>query len=201
MVESDIKISSFDKFKDIFGPLGNKCTTKVFKNDHEKFFKMCCNKQKQSDLRQKRCSFIKQLNFINQNSPKLAGQNFWEKQLELTKIRETYDRTGNIKDYIDSMYKLYNSGIPLLLKYQFFHDLRSYTDNVDFDKQDELKIKYLETMEKQSNGGTRKRHRERKTRKAKRGGRKWSLKYKRTINCNRPRGFSQKQYCKYGRRK
>lgn len=33
------------------------------------------------------------------------------------------------------------------------------------------------------------------------GGRKWSLKYKKSINCNRPRGFSQKQHCKYGRRK
>ena len=33
-----------------------------------------------------------------------------------------------------------------------------------------------------------------------RGG-KWSMKYKKTINCNRPRGFSQKQYCKYGRKK
>ena len=30
--------------------------------------------------------------------------------------------------------------------------------------------------------------------------RKWSLKYKRSINCKRPRGFSQKQYCKYGRK-
>ena len=39
-------------------------------------------------------------------------------------------------------------------------------------------------------GGTRK----------KRGG-KWSLKYKHSINCRRPRGFSQKQYCKYGRKK
>ena len=29
--------------------------------------------------------------------------------------------------------------------------------------------------------------------------RRWSLKYKRSINCRRPRGFSQKQYCKYGR--
>jgi len=29
---------------------------------------------------------------------------------------------------------------------------------------------------------------------------KWSLKYKRTINCRRPRGFSQKQYCKWGRK-
>jgi thiol-disulfide isomerase/thioredoxin len=33
----------------------------------------------------------------------------------------------------------------------------------------------------------------------KRGG-KWSLKYKRSINCKTPRGFSQKQYCKYGRK-
>lgn len=29
---------------------------------------------------------------------------------------------------------------------------------------------------------------------------KWSMKYKKSINCNRPRGFSQKQYCKYGRK-
>jgi hypothetical protein len=33
-----------------------------------------------------------------------------------------------------------------------------------------------------------------------RGG-KWSMKYKKTINCNKPKGFSQKQYCKYGRKK
>jgi len=32
-----------------------------------------------------------------------------------------------------------------------------------------------------------------------RGG-KWSRKYKRSINCNKPKGFSQKQYCKYGRK-
>ena len=31
-------------------------------------------------------------------------------------------------------------------------------------------------------------------------GGKWSLKYKRSINCKKPRGFSQKQYCKYGRK-
>jgi hypothetical protein len=35
----------------------------------------------------------------------------------------------------------------------------------------------------------------------KRGGRKWSIKYKKSINCRRPKGFSQKQYCKYGRKK
>ena len=31
--------------------------------------------------------------------------------------------------------------------------------------------------------------------------RKWSRKYKLSINCKRPRGFSQRQHCKYGRRK
>ena len=29
---------------------------------------------------------------------------------------------------------------------------------------------------------------------------KWSVKYKKSIKCNRPKGFSQKQYCKYGRK-
>jgi hypothetical protein len=38
----------------------------------------------------------------------------------------------------------------------------------------------------------------RRTRKHKGG--KWSLKYKRSINCNRPKGFSQKQHCRYGRK-
>lgn len=39
-----------------------------------------------------------------------------------------------------------------------------------------------------------------KTRKNKSKGGKWSLKYKRSINCNRPKGFSQTQYCKYSRK-
>jgi len=30
--------------------------------------------------------------------------------------------------------------------------------------------------------------------------RSWSRKYKRSINCRKPRGFSQKQYCKHGRK-
>ena len=30
--------------------------------------------------------------------------------------------------------------------------------------------------------------------------RKWSQKYKNSINCRRPKGFSQKQPCKYGRK-
>jgi len=36
--------------------------------------------------------------------------------------------------------------------------------------------------------------------KIKKPSRKWSLKYKHSINCRRPRGFSQRQHCKYGRK-
>lgn len=31
-------------------------------------------------------------------------------------------------------------------------------------------------------------------------GGKWSAKYKRSIDCKRPKGFSQRQHCKYGRK-
>ncbi len=31
-------------------------------------------------------------------------------------------------------------------------------------------------------------------------GGKWSKKYKKSINCKKPKGFSQKQHCKYGRK-
>jgi thiol-disulfide isomerase/thioredoxin len=40
-----------------------------------------------------------------------------------------------------------------------------------------------------------------KTKKRHQKGGKWSRKYKLSINCKKPKGFSQKQYCKYGRKK
>jgi len=52
-----------------------------------------------------------------------------------------------------------------------------------------INFKLKENPKKQMGGKTKK----------KRGG-KWSLKYKRSINCNRPKGFSQRQHCKYGRK-
>ena len=54
-------------------------------------------------------------------------------------------------------------------------------------------------------GGGKKNHTNKKytmkTRKNKKSKKRWSLKYKKSINCKRPRGFSQRQYCKYGRKK
>ena len=29
----------------------------------------------------------------------------------------------------------------------------------------------------------------------------WTMKYKNSINCRKPKGFSQRQHCKYGRKK
>ena len=63
---------------------------------------------------------------------------------------------------------------------------------------DEEEKQYAEYLENnramttvQLGRGTR---RNRKTKKP----RKWSMKYKKSINCKRPKGFSQRQYCKYG---
>jgi hypothetical protein len=66
---------------------------------------------------------------------------------------------------------------------------------------DWIKLKSDETN-KQNGGKKRKtlKHKKRNRKMTKKGG-KWSLKYKRSINCKRPKGFSQRQHCKYGRKK
>ena len=46
---------------------------------------------------------------------------------------------------------------------------------------------------------SRSRKRSKKHRHSQTGG-KWTLKYKKSINCKRPKGFSQRQHCKYGRK-
>jgi hypothetical protein len=72
-------------------------------------------------------------------------------------------------------------------------------------KKDEEKYKIDDFMEwifskcpNIQDGGNKKINR--KTKKNRKGG-KWTRKYKHSINCKRPKGFSQKQYCKYGRNK
>ena len=50
-----------------------------------------------------------------------------------------------------------------------------------------------------NNGGAK--YKKNKTYNKKHGGKKWSMKYKKSINCRKPKGFSQKQHCKYGRNK
>lgn len=79
-------------------------------------------------------------------------------------------------------------------------------ENISHDRTHESFVDWIEQIsskKKSSMRGGRSRakvgRRTRKSNKrAKRtsGGRKWSLKYKRSINCRRPRGFSQRQYCR-----
>lgn len=67
---------------------------------------------------------------------------------------------------------------------------KSSVDNKGFDKMEENinhmeeVVKYIEKFLESSDqsGGT------------------WSVKYKNSINCKKPRGFSQRQHCKYGRK-
>jgi hypothetical protein len=49
---------------------------------------------------------------------------------------------------------------------------------------------------KRNNKKSRSKNKYKKNMKKQFGG-KWSLKYKKSINCNRPKGFSQKQHCRY----
>jgi hypothetical protein len=49
---------------------------------------------------------------------------------------------------------------------------------------------------KRNNKKSRSKNKCKKNMKKQFGG-KWSLKYKKSINCNRPKGFSQKQHCRY----
>lgn len=56
--------------------------------------------------------------------------------------------------------------------------------------------KSIKHNKKSINNKTRKN----KTRHNKKIGGKWSRKYKASIDCSKPKGFSQRQYCKYGRK-
>ena len=57
-------------------------------------------------------------------------------------------------------------------------------------------IMYGAGLKHYKSGGVKIKHRTRKNKPH-----KWSAKYKRSIDCKNPKGFSQKQYCKYGRNK
>ena len=73
-------------------------------------------------------------------------------------------------------------------------------------KKDSKALKLAKKMKKTYKYGKRGKHiklggGKNKTKKKKKKPRKWSRKYKLSINCKNPKGFSQKQYCKYGRKK
>ena len=64
-------------------------------------------------------------------------------------------------------------------------------------KQNYMTGKPIRKRRKRGGNLKRKTHKKRSSRKKRR---KWSRKYKKGINCRHPKGFSRKQYCKYGRK-
>jgi chromosome segregation ATPase len=89
-------------------------------------------------------------------------------------------------------YKTLNDDIQVLTRQK--HDLQNELDTMTSEYR-------VLTINQNIGQGNRLRKSKKKGKKGKRNkkGGAWTAKYKKSINCNRPRGFSQKQYCKYGR--
>jgi thiol-disulfide isomerase/thioredoxin len=106
---------------------------------------------------------------------------------------------GDVKDLIGES----PNGFPCM---RYIHNGK-VEDYENCEKLDKTNLRSVESFEdwlkiktgNEKTGG--KRRRKMQTRKKGRKGGKWSLKYKRSINCRRPKGFSQRQHCKYGRKK
>ncbi len=82
-------------------------------------------------------------------------------------------------------------GYPCL-RYIKGPSVEEYEDSIiqNKDRSTESFINWIESKIQKQRGG----------RKTRRLGGKWSLKYKKSINCKKPKGFSQRQHCKYGRK-
>jgi hypothetical protein len=80
-------------------------------------------------------------------------------------------------------------GFPTM---KYISNKGKHEENYEGERDVDSFIQWINTKIKDSNSNTFKR-------KIHKGG-KWTKKYKKSINCKRPKGFSQKQYCKYGRK-
>ena len=100
-------------------------------------------------------------------------------------IRFITDAGENVETYEDSNILNKNRSVDSFVEW-----VKLKSGESDITKSEIMKPKSKSLKKKQLGGKTKRRH-----------GGKWSAKYKRSINCNRPKGFSQRQYCKYGRKK
>jgi thiol-disulfide isomerase/thioredoxin len=109
---------------------------------------------------------------------------------------------GSIDDVADLIGES-PGGFPCM---RYIHNgkVEEYEECNKLDKSD---LRSPESLEKwfkikigKQEGGKRKRKLTLKHGKKSRRGGKWSLKYKKSINCKHPKGFSQRQHCKYGRK-
>jgi hypothetical protein len=134
--------------------------------------------------------------FLNRNDIIIASidhqlaeslKNMTSKPASFPTMRFITNSGKNVENYEDSKINNKDRTIDSFVEWV---QLKSGDKNIsNSDKKNHLPHKTHKRHNKLV-GGTRR----------KRGG-KWSLKYKRSINCKRPKGFSQKQHCKYGRKK
>jgi uncharacterized protein YoxC len=140
----------------------------------------------------------------NKNSPDTTHESF------IDALEELSSSVQNLSDEITSTYGVYtknnnnNNKSPSDISEQPRFDLNKRVQELDTEITDKI---YENTFKSavtspaplsQTGGKLRKRSRKRKT--LKKAKRKWSNQYKKSINCKKPNGFSQKQYCKYGRK-
>ena len=147
----------------------------------------------------------------------ITGQKFYDKfKVEFGVFSSLALRTG-IKTQKSRIILLFNENIDEFKEFcSYYHEdintgVRTIVNlMIDRSDNDELESQW-ERYKRKSNGGKRRKSMKNiktkknnlqniKTRKNKKT-RKWSQKYKDNINCKRPKGFSQKQHCKYGRKK
>uniref|UniRef100_A0A6C0IGJ1 Uncharacterized protein n=1 Tax=viral metagenome TaxID=1070528 RepID=A0A6C0IGJ1_9ZZZZ len=138
----------------------------------------------------------------------ITGQKFYDKfKHEFGILGSPAIRTG-IKLNKDRIITLFNENI------ETFKDFCSYhTENADTGARtiinfivnvindSEIERQWERYKSKLLSGGKISKIIKNKTKKTTTKGKKWSQKYKDSINCRRPKGFSQKQHCKYGRKK
>lgn len=92
------------------------------------------------------------------------------------------------------------SGFPTI---RFITNKGDIVEDYNGDRTIDSFTEWVKTKTKDMQAGSKnsksKKNRKTKTHPKIKGG-KWSLKYKHSINCKSPKGFSQRQYCKYGRK-
>ncbi len=95
-----------------------------------------------------------------------------------------------------------NYALELYTNAWLYGSRTSDSEHISYEELAKIKADLKQMGITDHNGGYKKRksNRKRPSKRTRTRKHKWSLKYKRSIDCNHPKGFSQRQHCKYGRK-
>jgi hypothetical protein len=123
---------------------------------------------------------------------KYIGDNGKTIELYESSFIKKKDRSANsFINWIESKINSVSSTTPTSSTKQVYNRILK---SKKYNKRPYIKTHHKKTRHIKTRYNKNKRHN-----KAHKGG-KWSRKYKSSINCSKPKGFSQRQYCKYGRK-